>query len=672
MDISYLADDTFDEPRDVVPGPTVDFDAFRTVFDASPQGVMVHRLHKPLYVNHAWAALHGYETGEILARETIVDLISLEDRERLIVYNNDRLAGCPAPTRYHYQLVQKNEKLRWVEIFVQQLEWFGEPAIQCTVIDARARDDTLAERLRRAEDTNEKFLSALEESMEGFALYGEDHRLLVWNRRFVEMVPELDGLLKPGMTFEQVARIRLDHGTIAGALGHEDAWLEERLRSFGKFDSWIDMQNPEGRWCQVIEKRLNDGCILITVIDITERRQAQEALASERTLLRTIIDNIPEAIFAKDLETKFIVKNRFDAELMGAVMVDETIGKTDFDYYPDDVASQFYEEDRQVIENGETIVAKEQPFVCRHDGSQTWLSTTKAPLRNADGEIIGLVGCTHNITDRKLIELDLARVAERTAEIARQRQVVEDALDKERELNALQRQFVSMVCHEFRTPLAIIDGNAQRMLRLGREDRLQPGQLTVGMDKIRISVQRLTDLMETVLNAARLEAGTIKFEPKPCSPTEMIAEICANYRDVNPTYEIIENLDRLPEQFSMDVQLMRQVVSNLLSNAVKYSQDGSSIWVAGMSCDNGAITISIRDEGFGIPEAELERLFERFFRASSSTGIAGTGIGLNMVKALVDIHGGHVDVASEEGKGTTFSVHLPRRHVEMAVSQKSA
>lgn len=240
------------------------------------------------------------------------------------------------------------------------------------------------------------------------------------------------------------------------------------------------------------------------------------------------------------------------------------------------------------------------------------------------------------------------------------------ALEREKELNGLQRQFVSMVCHEFRTPLAIIDGNAHRLLR--RHQTMQPGRLEEALGKIRLSVTRLTDLMESVLSAARLESGTIKFEPESCDPAKMIQEVVSNHQEINPGYKLIVDLEQMPAHFTMDIKLMRQVVSNLLSNAIKYSPEDTHVWIEASSTDDGGLICSVRDEGVGIPAAELDRLFERFFRASTSTGIAGTGIGLHMVKALVALHCGNVDVKSEEGKGTTFSVYLPCRQYEMIES----
>ncbi len=672
MAICYPSDNKVNETSTVSAGRAIDFESFCAVFDASQQGVFVHQRHKPLYVNQAWASLLGYERDEILALDILADMVAPEDRERLLAYNTDRLAGQPAPTRYHFQVLCKNGELRWVEIFVQKLEWFGEPAVQCTVIEARTSDAAIAERLRRAEEANELLLLALEETAEGLILYDKNHRLLVWNRRFVEIYPELDGVLTPGISYEEILLARVEKGTVLDAVGQKATWLEERRRAFGKQDSWIDLQNADGRWYQVSQKILADGKVLQISIDITERRRAEQALAEERNLLRAIIDNIPDAIYAKDHEAKFILKNRFDAKFMGAKSPEETIGKSDFDYYPEDWAQENYALDMEVIEQGVSIIRQEQCLAPPGGGKTTWLSTTKVPLKNADGEVIGLIGSSRDITERKALEVDLTRhrdhleklVAERTAEIERQRQIVEDALDRERELNALQRHFVSMVCHEFRTPLSVIDGNAQRVMR--RHDRIAPDRLRGSMEKIRLTVSRLTELMETVLSAARLEAGAIAVDPQPCNPVEMIVDVCGTYRDVYPDYQIMTNLEGLPTTFRMDVKLIRQVVSNLVSNAIKYSPDGSRVWIDGNTDDDQAIRISVRDEGVGIPEAEIEQLFHRFFRASTSTGIAGTGIGLNMASALVEMHGGTIDVTSEEGKGTTFSIYLPHIETEAA------
>lgn len=158
------------------------------------------------------------------------------------------------------------------------------------------------------------------------------------------------------------------------------------------------------------------------------------------------------------------------------------------------------------------------------------------------------------------------------------------------------------------------------------------------------------------------------MEPVPCDLGALITEVAGNHREVNTSYEITADVERLPDLFTADPKLLRQVVSNLISNAVKYSPEGSHVRIEAGACDDGGVEIAVTDQGVGIPAAELEKLFERFFRASTSVGIAGTGIGLHMVKALVDMHHGRTDVTSEEGTGTTFTVYLPRCDVAPAAT----
>ncbi|MGI9488688.1 MAG: ATP-binding protein [Geminicoccaceae bacterium] len=233
---------------------------------------------------------------------------------------------------------------------------------------------------------------------------------------------------------------------------------------------------------------------------------------------------------------------------------------------------------------------------------------------------------------------------------------IQCALNKERELNGLQRQFVSMVSHEFRTPLAIIDGNAQRLSR--RFTDMPRDRVAEALKKVRSAVGRLTGLMESVLDAAQLEEGKVKFQPSSVNLAELLHEVVESYGEVYPDHEIIMHLDNLPPALSLDERLMRQIISNLVSNAVKYSLKGSKVQISGWQDETGQVCLTVRDEGVGIPKHELDQLFERFFRASTSTGIAGSGIGLHLVQHFVELHGGSIGVESTEGVGTAFTLRF--------------
>jgi signal transduction histidine kinase len=280
----------------------------------------------------------------------------------------------------------------------------------------------------------------------------------------------------------------------------------------------------------------------------------------------------------------------------------------------------------------------------------------------ADGNLdIAIVG-----TDQKH---ELGMMARALAVFKSHAENLQRSLDKERELNGLQRQFVSMVSHEFRTPLAIIDGSAQRLER--RPERITTERVLPITKKIRTSVLRLTNLMESVLSAARLEEGRIALEPKTFDLGAMIVEICQGYMEINANHKIEVDIDGLPRSCHGDPRLLRQVVSNLVSNALKYSPESTRVAVRGGLAPDGRITFLVEDEGVGIPADELERLFERFFRASTSTGIPGSGIGLHLVKHLVELHQGTMHVRSEVGSGTTFEVYLPAKEMTPLPDQQT-
>ncbi len=249
-------------------------------------------------------------------------------------------------------------------------------------------------------------------------------------------------------------------------------------------------------------------------------------------------------------------------------------------------------------------------------------------------------------------------VDKRTAQVKQQTHKLELALAKERELNALQQQFVAMASHEFRTPLTIIDSAAQRLER--RAERLQPADIVQRTQKIRTAVKRMVTLIESVLSSASFDAGKFKVEVQPYDLRALVAQVCARQREISPLHNIVADLDALPTLMIGDPNLLEQAFANLLSNAVKYAPDKPDVSVVGR-VEAGTVRVAIEDQGVGIPAKEITKLFDRFFRASTSTGIAGTGIGLSLVSQIVELHGGRVDVESVEGEGSTFIVQLPLR-----------
>ena len=265
-------------------------------------------------------------------------------------------------------------------------------------------------------------------------------------------------------------------------------------------------------------------------------------------------------------------------------------------------------------------------------------------------------------SERRLMLSAAKKQAEKeTAKLSAQiRKAYEDlrqALTKERELNVLQRQFISMASHEFRTPLAIIDGAAQRLERRAKKFD-KPDEITKRAVKIRSAVERMTRVMESTLTAASLDIGKLSINVESCDIAKQLSDACHRQMELTGSHKISCDVSGLPATIQADPGSLEQIFSNLLSNAVKYAPNAPEIDVRAYTEDDEVVLV-VRDHGLGIDEEDLPRVFERFFRARTATGIAGSGIGLNLIKILIELHDGSITLESAVNKGSTFTVRLP-------------
>ncbi len=242
--------------------------------------------------------------------------------------------------------------------------------------------------------------------------------------------------------------------------------------------------------------------------------------------------------------------------------------------------------------------------------------------------------------------------------LAQQAGMLEQKLAYEKELTRLQRNFVSMISHEFRTPLTAIDAHAQRLNNM--KEHIQPKDIEDRARRIRSAVQRITSLMDNLLNTSRLMDGKAElfFHPAEFDMVSVLRDVCTFHREISPSARIIESFGTEPMPFHGDQKLLFQTFSNLLSNAIKYSAEDIFVQVTARQ-DEDATVISFRDQGLGIPQKDLGILFDRYYRGSNVSGIVGTGIGLYLAKTVVDMHGGDISVISQEGHGSCFTISLP-------------
>lgn len=247
------------------------------------------------------------------------------------------------------------------------------------------------------------------------------------------------------------------------------------------------------------------------------------------------------------------------------------------------------------------------------------------------------------------VEIALARCKAETE--------IRKSLEKEKELNELKSRFISMVSHEFRTPMSTILFSAG--LLESYSSKWSEEKKLVHIHRIQAAIEHMTDLLNDVLLIGKAEAGKLEFNPNPLNLEKLCSEIVEDLQLSNRNkHEIVLLVEGVAENAKMDEKLLRHILVNLLSNAIKYSPENSKI-IFSLRCENGEAILQIQDAGIGIPSGDLDHLFETFHRATNVGTIQGTGLGLAIVKRSVELHGGKIAVRSELDVGTTFTVTLP-------------
>ncbi len=237
-------------------------------------------------------------------------------------------------------------------------------------------------------------------------------------------------------------------------------------------------------------------------------------------------------------------------------------------------------------------------------------------------------------------------------------------LETERAVNEEQKQFIRMATHEFRTPLTIIDTLSQNLKR--RWHKYTEPKAIEKLDGIQKSVKRLTNLIDTVLNAGKVEHGSMNYTLEPMQIEPYLQDKLSQFEIMTKQHKVSLNLDGTHNAvIQADMNLMDNILDNLVSNAIKYSPEANRIDI-NVSRSGNDLRIEVRDFGLGIPSDEVPKLFGKYFRASTSSGIGGTGIGLTVVKKFVELHNGNISLESILGEGTSFILTFPLDQQERA------
>ncbi|MBX3010340.1 MAG: PAS domain-containing protein [Caldilineaceae bacterium] len=415
------------------------------------------------------------------------------------------------------------------------------------------------------------------------------------------------------------------------------AWLFTHGAWSGELLQYRKNGEPVHVFCAVTvlkdEMGLPYGYITINR-DITEQKRADAVQREHHDFLQLVIDSLPNIILVNDQLGRFQLVNQPAAQLYQQSPAD-MIGKVEAEVIPNQAATGFS------FSKGQALFASQQPiFIPEEKIFGRYYQTSKIPLKNHAGAFDRLLTVATEITEHKRAE-----------------EALQQALHKEKELSELKSRFVSMASHEFRTPLAAIQVLVDTLTMYRQQ--LTDAQITQRLSKIQDQVSHLRTIMDEVLQLARLQARRSEFNPA----LEDLASLCRTVVEEfqsqvgGGAFLHYRCSPSLPAA-SLDRRLIRQVITNLVTNAIKYSPPDKSIFIDLTQCDQNLV-LQVRDEGIGIPEADLPHLFEPFHRASNVGTIPGTGLGLVITKEAVELHGGMLTVTSQLGLGTTFTVAIP-------------
>ncbi|WP_027715315.1 PocR ligand-binding domain-containing protein [Desulfuromonas sp. TF] len=376
---------------------------------------------------------------------------------------------------------------------------------------------------------------------------------------------------------------------------------------------------------------MGEPAVLCLTRDITERRKAEEAqkrafenAEEAREKIDAILESVGDGLVVSDLSGRVVLMNQAAERLLGIPFSAIPSGHVD--------ALLPEERVRQQIAATRTRGEEQGPVewevgTRKGTGVQT-LKVRSMPVRTAEGRLSGTITLLQDIT-------------------------------RERELDQLKDEFISTAAHELRTPLTTVMGYVE-LLQHKDEYAFSPEEQREFLELIYQKSEILAKIMDDLLDLSRLRAGhLIVLKKSPEDLVGLIDEAVASYREITKKHDFVLDLPDSPLRFSLDAGKIGQVLENLLSNAVKFSPAGGRITVSARRTD-GEIQVTVGDQGIGMGPEQIERIFEKFYRVDASmTAVSGFGLGMHIVRSIVEAHSGHIWVESEPGSGTRVHFTLP-------------
>ena len=625
-----------------------------------------------LYVNAAAERIYGRSLAELTENKHVWrEAIHPDDRAR--VEANLQGLQSQLQVKQEYRIVRPDGDVRWLEDRVSVVfDDHQRPAL----VGGIGTDITERKRAEQAVQESEAIYHALVESLPlCLVRKNQAGQIVFGNRKLCEIL---------GRPLE-VLLGKTDFDLFSEELARKYVQDDQQVLRSGEVLHGIEQhQLPDGQWkfMEILKGPVRSPAgeivgVQVMFWDVTERKQAEEALERERNLLQTLIDHSPDLIFVKDSVGRFVVANSALLGILGASSREVVLGKTDFDFLARELAEKYWADDERVIRTGRPLIEREETTLAPN-GNELWLLTTKVPLKDGSGETNGLVGIARDITNRKRAEEQL-RMAKESADAA----------------NRAKSDFLANMSHEIRTPMNAIIGMTELLL----DTDLSSTQREY-LRMVQESGEALLTLINDILDFSKIEAGKLELDDATFDLRESLGDtmrslaLRAHSKGLELAFRVAVET---PNWLRGDVGRLRQIIVNLVGNSIKFTQQGEvvlNVWLEDSAersselpteteitsethspnvnagdvnagdvnagdvnaGDTVRLHFSVSDTGIGIPEEKLEVVFQEFEQADASTTrrYGGSGLGLAISSRLVGLMEGRIWAESQVGQGSTF------------------
>jgi PAS domain S-box-containing protein len=397
------------------------------------------------------------------------------------------------------------------------------------------------------------------------------------------------------------------------------------------------LKNGESIFQEITLTSLADGGLICICRDKTEERN--QKLRLERAAIVT--DNTSSVVIITDPQIRIQWVNKAFTDVTGYTLND-ALGKDPSFLHGPETDTKALKKIFKRLKNKKGFSAEVLNY--SKTGRKYWMQINTTPIFNEEGELVNFISVENDITQLKQVEED-----------------IKSNLQKEKELNELKSQFVSIASHEIRTPLAGIQSSAELIKLFINNGEVPKEKIEKHVGKIEDQISRLSTIMSNLLTVGTINLGKFDLHKKETDMEVFIQSIISEYFS-NTSYDrrIIFNVSGKKRTSKIDKLLMSQVLINLISNSIKYSISKSEAEPeVKLHYEKDYFTIQVKDYGIGIPKDQQKNIFNSFFRANNVENIQGTGLGLVIVKKFVEMHNGGISFKSIVGKGSTFEAKFP-------------